>query len=116
MRAIHQVIPLQLTNKRQYLLIEFWLPYYIVDAFTSKRFEGAQIAVIPDASDLNNATMQKIAREFNVSETVFVFPGKDAFNKKLRIFTPTKEIPFAGHPTIATAYILLNNEFIRTYS
>lgn len=81
--------------------------YYTVDAFTDRLFEGAQIAVLPDARGLNDATMQKIAREFNLSETVFVFPPMNPANaKRLRIFTPTREIPFAGHPTVAAAHVL----------
>ncbi|MEN9577576.1 MAG: hypothetical protein RJA70_585 [Pseudomonadota bacterium] len=81
--------------------------YYTVDAFTDRLFEGAQIAVLPDARGLNDATMQKIAREFNLSETVFVFPPMNPANaKRLRIFTPTREVPFAGHPTLAAAHVL----------
>lgn len=83
------------------------LRYYTVDAFTDKPFEGAQIAVLPDARGLNDTTMQKIAREFNVSETVFVFPPMNPANaKRLRVFTPFKEIPFAGHPTLAASHVL----------
>ena len=81
--------------------------YFTVDAFTDKTFEGAQITVIPEATGLNDAQMQKIAREFNVSETVFVFPAMNPKNaRKLRIFTPFKELPFAGHPTLAASYVL----------
>jgi len=81
--------------------------YYTVDAFTDRRFEGAQIAVLPDARGLNDTTMLKIAREFNVSETVFVFPPLNPANaRRLRIFTPFKEIPFGGHPTLAAAHVL----------
>lgn len=81
--------------------------YYTVDAFTDKLFEGAQIAVLPDARGLNDTTMQKVAREFNVSETVFVLPPMNPANaRRLRIFTPFKEMPFAGHPTIAAAHVL----------
>ncbi len=81
--------------------------YYTVDAFTDKLFEGAQIAVLPDARGLNDATMQKIAREFNVSETVFVLPPMNPANaKRLRVFTPFKEVPFAGHPTLAASHVL----------
>ncbi len=81
--------------------------YYTVDAFTDRAFEGAQIAVLPDARGLNDTLMRKIAREFNLSETVFVFPALNPQNaKRLRIFTPFGELPFAGHPTLAAAHVL----------
>jgi trans-2,3-dihydro-3-hydroxyanthranilate isomerase len=81
--------------------------YYTVDAFTDRAFEGAQIAVLPDARGLNDSLMRKIAREFNVSETVFVFPPHNPANvRRLRIFTPFGELPFAGHPTLAAAHVL----------
>lgn len=81
--------------------------YYIVDAFTDRAFEGAQIAVLPDARGLNDTMMRKIAREFNVSETVFVLPAHNPNNaRRLRIFTPFRELPFAGHPTVAAAHVL----------
>lgn len=89
--------------------------YYIVDVFTTKRFGGNQLAVIPDATELEEELLQKIAREFNFSETTFVYPPENKENDiKLRIFTPGKEIPTAGHPTIGTAYALLNHEKIIT--
>lgn len=91
------------------------IKYYIVDVFTSERFGGNQLAVIPDATDLEEQHLQKIAREFNFSETTFVFPPENKENDvKVRIFTPGKEIPTAGHPTIGTAYVLLNHEKIIT--
>jgi trans-2,3-dihydro-3-hydroxyanthranilate isomerase len=81
--------------------------YYTVDAFTDRAFEGAQIAVFPDARGLNDTMMRKIAREFNLSETVFVFPPMSPGNaRRLRIFTPHQEIPFGGHPTLAAAHVL----------
>jgi trans-2,3-dihydro-3-hydroxyanthranilate isomerase len=81
--------------------------FYTVDAFTNRAFEGAQIAVLPDARGLNESQMQKIAREFNVSETVFVLPALGANHaRRLRMFTPFSEIPFGGHPTLAAAYVL----------
>lgn len=81
--------------------------FYTVDAFTDRAFEGAQIAVLPDARGLNDTLMRKIAREFNVSETVFVFPPHNPSNaRRLRIFTPFGELPFAGHPTLAAAHVL----------
>lgn len=83
------------------------LDYYIADVFTTQLFNGAQIAVFPEADGLNDATMKLLARELNLSETVFVFHPEGADNlRKMRTFTPKKELEFAGHPTIATAYIL----------
>lgn len=82
-------------------------PYYTVDVFTRERFGGNQLAVFPDARDLDPALMQPIAREFNFSETTFVLPPTDAANtRRVRIFTPGGELQFAGHPTVGTAFIL----------
>ena len=82
--------------------------YVVYDVFTDTAFGGNQLAVIPDASALPEGDLQKIAREFNFSETTFVFPATEpAHTAKVRIFTPTMEIPFAGHPTIGTAIALL---------
>jgi trans-2,3-dihydro-3-hydroxyanthranilate isomerase len=81
--------------------------FYTLDVFTDKLFSGNQLAVIPSAEGLDDQTMQKIAAEFNFSETVFVFPPTNPkTHQRLRIFTPTEEIPFAGHPTIGTAFLL----------
>lgn len=81
--------------------------FYTVDVFTDSIFGGNQLAVFPHSQGLNSEQMQSIAREFNFSETVFVFEAlQENIAKKLRIFTPTREIPFAGHPTIGTAYLL----------
>ena len=81
--------------------------YYITDVFTNKVFNGAQIAVFPNADGLDKQQMARIARELNLSETVFVFHPKDAqTNRRLRIFTPHGEVDFAGHPIIGTAYVL----------
>lgn len=82
-------------------------PYFVYDVFTDTPFGGNQLAVIPDAEGLPEEKLQRIAREFNFSETTFVFPPVDpAHTAKVRIFTPTMEIPFAGHPTIGTAIAL----------
>jgi len=81
--------------------------YFITDVFTNTPFGGNQLAVLPDARGLDDAQMQTIAREFNFSETTFVFPPENPKNtKKVRIFTPASELPFAGHPTVGTAYVL----------
>ena len=76
-----------------------------LDAFTSEPFSGNPCAVLPQAEGLTDAQMQKIAMETNLSETAFVFPS-DKATVKVRYFMPRKEIPFAGHPTIATAMML----------
>ena len=78
-----------------------------LDVFTGQRFTGNPLAVVLDAEGLDGARMQSIAREFNLSETVFVLPPSDpAHRAKLRIFTPMAELPFAGHPTVGTAVLL----------
>ncbi|MFS8144786.1 PhzF family phenazine biosynthesis protein [Rhizobium sp. BR 249] len=83
------------------------ISYVTVDVFTSTRFEGNPLAVISDARGLTDAAMQKIATEFNYSETTFVLPPEDPKNSaRVRIFTPTMEVPFAGHPNVGTAYVL----------
>ena len=76
------------------------------DVFTDRRFGGNQLAVIPDASGLSDGQMQQIAREFNYSESTFVLPSTMGCNRRVRIFTPTAEIPFAGHPNVGTAFVL----------
>ena len=78
-----------------------------VDVFTSVRFGGNPLAVLTDARGLDDAAMQRIAREFNLSETTFVFPPEDtAHTAQVRIFTPMHELPFAGHPNVGTALVL----------
>ncbi len=74
-----------------------------LDVFTSKAFEGNPLAVFPEAEGLSDDEMMKIAREMNLSETVFVLPPRDEKTlRHLRIFTPAREIPFAGHPVVGT--------------
>src|SRR4029450_11867735 len=80
--------------------------YYICDVFTETRFGGNQLAVLPKADGLSAEQMQQIAREFNFSETTFVFPPKAGHTRHVRIFTPAREIPFAGHPNVGTAFLL----------
>ncbi|MEK7235432.1 MAG: PhzF family phenazine biosynthesis protein [Nitrospirota bacterium] len=83
------------------------LKFYQADVFTSQPFGGNPVAVFPDAGGLTDDQLQQIAREMNLSETVFVFsPTDKAAVVKLRIFTPTQEIPFAGHPVLGTFFIL----------
>ena len=83
------------------------LKFYQADVFTDEPFGGNPVAVLPDAQGLTDEELQKIAREMNLSETVFVFPPTDAkAAAKVRIFTSTQEIPFAGHPILGTFYLL----------
>ena len=78
-----------------------------LDVFTKRRFAGNALAVVLDPDGLDTAAMQAIAREFGHPETVFVFPPQDpAHRARVRIFTPTRELPFAGHPTVGTAVLL----------
>jgi trans-2,3-dihydro-3-hydroxyanthranilate isomerase len=80
--------------------------YYICDVFTETRFGGNQLAVLPEAVGLSTQQMQEVAREFNFSETTFVFPARAGHARHVRIFTPVREIPFAGHPNVGTAFVL----------
>lgn len=83
------------------------LKFYQADVFTSLPFGGNPVAVFPEAQGLDDDQLQQIAREMNLSETVFVLPPTDpAAVVRLRIFTPTQEIPFAGHPVLGTFYVL----------
>ncbi|MEA1831405.1 PhzF family phenazine biosynthesis protein [Methylobacterium durans] len=81
--------------------------FVTLDVFTEDPFAGNPLAVVLDADGLDGTAMQRIAREFNLSETVFVLPPAEARHRAaLRIFTPTRELPFAGHPTVGTAVLL----------
>ena len=81
--------------------------FEILDVFTNKPFRGNQLAVFPEPRKLTKNRMQRIAREINFSETTFIFPAKDKeADAHVRIFTPSDEIPFAGHPTIGTAFVI----------
>lgn len=81
--------------------------YEVVDVFTTSRFGGNPLAVILDAHGLADALMQQIAAEFGYSETTFVLPPADPqHTARVRIFTPTTEVPFAGHPNVGTAFVL----------
>src|SRR5262245_57720179 len=91
------------------------LKFYQADVFTSQPFGGNPVAVFPNAQGLTDDELQQIAREMNLSETVFVLPPTDpAAVVRLRIFTPTQEIPFAGHPVIGTMHVLTQLGFIAT--
>ncbi|MCC8980372.1 PhzF family phenazine biosynthesis protein [Bradyrhizobium acaciae] len=81
--------------------------YITVDVFTDRAFGGNPLAVVLDAEGLSTAQMQAIATEFNYSETTFVLPPQDKANDaQVRIFTPVRELPFAGHPNVGTAFVL----------
>ena len=81
--------------------------YHILDVFTDTALAGNPLAVVTDSDGLDATAMQKIAAEFNLSETVFVLPPRDPVHlARLRIFTPTTELPFAGHPTVGAAVLV----------
>ncbi len=83
------------------------LKFYQADVFTAQPYGVNPVAVFPDADGMTDDELQQIAREMNLSETVFVFPPADpAAAARLRIFTPTQEIPFAGHPVLGTFFVL----------
>jgi trans-2,3-dihydro-3-hydroxyanthranilate isomerase len=85
--------------------------YYWLDVFTQHVFGGNQLAVFPEADGISDAQMQQIAREFNISETVFLFPPQTPTGtRRARIFTPGRELPFAGHPTIGAVHVLATVE------
>ena len=84
------------------------LRYVLCDVFTDRPLQGNALAVFTDARAIADdpATMQALARELNLSETTFVLPAQKGGHARARIFTPTVELPFAGHPTLGTAYVL----------
>src|ERR1700730_18050570 len=81
-----------------------------LDVFSSRPFEGNSLAVVPDARGLSDPLMQALAREMNLSETTFILPREPAIERergvRVRIFTVQEELPFAGHPTLGTAFWL----------
>jgi trans-2,3-dihydro-3-hydroxyanthranilate isomerase len=80
--------------------------YVIVDVFTDRALAGNALAVFTDARGLDDGKMQALARELNLSETVFVLPKQGLGQARIRIFTPAREVPFAGHPTLGTAFVI----------
>ena len=83
------------------------IEFVTVDVFTDRQFGGNPLAVVPDGRGLTSAQMQAIAAEFNLSETTFVLPPREAnHTAQVRIFTPRAELPFAGHPNVGTAFVL----------
>ncbi|MCW3067846.1 MAG: phenazine biosynthesis protein PhzF family [Solirubrobacterales bacterium] len=81
-------------------------PYVLMDVFTDVPLEGNQLAVLTDASDVPEEEMQRLARELNLSETVFVLPPRQQGDVRIRIFTPAAELPFAGHPVLGCAIVV----------
>lgn len=85
--------------------------FYIVDVFAEEKYAGNQLAVVRNAADLSTEVMQKIACEMHFSETTFILSDREREGGfDVRIFTPASEVPFAGHPTLGTAYII--NRFL----
>jgi trans-2,3-dihydro-3-hydroxyanthranilate isomerase len=92
------------------------LAYHVVDVFTDRAYAGNPLAVVLDGDDLGTEQLQAVAREFNLSETAFPLPPTDAgaADYRVRIFTPAQELPFAGHPSVGTAWLLARLGRIRT--
>jgi trans-2,3-dihydro-3-hydroxyanthranilate isomerase len=89
------------------------LRYHLVDVFTNRQFGGNPLAVFTNGRGIGAETMQAIAKELNLSETTFVLPPADAANDyRVRIFTPGKELPMAGHPTVGTTFVLAREHLI----
>ncbi len=86
--------------------------FRIVNVFAESPLGGNPLCVFEDARDLDDATMQALALQFNLSETTFVLPAANA-TARVRIFTPTFEMPFAGHPTLGTAHVVRDLDFCR---
>jgi trans-2,3-dihydro-3-hydroxyanthranilate isomerase len=82
------------------------LRYVVADVFTDTPLAGNPVAVFTDARELDGEVMQRLAREMNLSESVFVLPKEGDGHARIRIFTPSAELPFAGHPTLGTAFVL----------
>jgi trans-2,3-dihydro-3-hydroxyanthranilate isomerase len=80
--------------------------YVVADVFTDEPLQGNQVAVLTNAQEIPDDRLQGVARELNLSETVFVYPAAADGHVRIRIFTPTTELPFAGHPTLGTAFVL----------
>jgi trans-2,3-dihydro-3-hydroxyanthranilate isomerase len=88
--------------------------FLVCDVFTQSSFGGNPLAVVLDAQGLSSEQMQNIAREFNYSETTFVLPPQRGGDFQVRIFTPSSEVPFAGHPNIGTAFVLAKKGLVKT--
>ena len=82
------------------------LRYVVADVFTDTALAGNQLAVFTDGREVDDETMQKLAKEMALSETVFVLPASEGGHARIRIFTPAVELPFAGHPVLGSAFVL----------
>src|SRR6516164_9984071 len=80
--------------------------YFVCDVFTSEPLEGNQLGVFTDGRPFSETQMQRLAREMNFAETVFLLPPHEGGDARMRIFTPAAELPFAGHPVLGTAFVL----------
>ncbi|MBI1729161.1 PhzF family phenazine biosynthesis protein [Candidatus Acetothermia bacterium] len=90
------------------------LKYHLVDVFTDQPFGGNQLAVFPDGPSIPSELMQRIAKELNFSESTFIFPPKNPKNDAwVRIFTPARELPMAGHPTVGTTFVLVKEKLLK---
>jgi trans-2,3-dihydro-3-hydroxyanthranilate isomerase len=90
--------------------------FYVCDVFTSAPLQGNQLGIFVDGPVFDPAQMQRLARELNFAETVFLFPPRDTGDARMRIFTPRTELPFAGHPVLGTAFVVgaaLNIDHVR---
>jgi trans-2,3-dihydro-3-hydroxyanthranilate isomerase len=90
--------------------------YFVVDVFTGTPLEGNQLGVFTDGRPFSSEQMQRLARELNLSETVFILPPQAGGDVRMRIFTPGAELPFAGHPVLGTAFVVgaaLGNDAVR---
>lgn len=83
--------------------------FTLIDVFTSRPFGGNQLAVFTDAAGLDDAEMQELAHEMNFSESTFVMPAESNGSRRVRIFTPKRELPMAGHPTVGTTWVLASH-------
>jgi trans-2,3-dihydro-3-hydroxyanthranilate isomerase len=88
--------------------VDRW-PFRIVDVFTARPLAGNQLAVFEDAASIPESLLQSLALEIGYSETVFTYPETEGADARIRIFTPTSEVPFAGHPVLGTAVVVATN-------
>src|SRR5215203_1514886 len=89
------------------------LHYHLIDVFTDRAFGGNPLAVVTNGRGVDDETMQAVAKEFNLSETTFVLPPDDPRHDwRVRIFTPSSELPMAGHPTVGTAFVLAREHLV----
>jgi trans-2,3-dihydro-3-hydroxyanthranilate isomerase len=90
------------------------IPYVVCDVFTDEPLTGNQLGVFVEGEGIDDETMQALAREMNYSESTFVLPATAGGDARIRIFTPTRELPFAGHPTLGTAFVVAEMRALQT--